>query len=347
MVNEAAACRVPGVLTEPRSVWSVAQINRLTSSILQITFDREELRNGSRWPITLDRFTLAPIGYPMTSIFDDYGRVFMEASLRISVPGRQHYMRRPVSLVSFPMLQAAEPNTDVLGDIQQLPFGIVYRKFDSPVLLPQRGQIALDLSALPAFLGESTRLVSMGFHQLSDGPYGGEGRVTQTVAVQTTDQFTAAGGGNIPPFGDPVFGGVVTTANVWPPQMAFNVRTFAQQQSTRSGTARTPVTGMSVFIGLSATTLSDPPFSSVFSRIRTVDGDSHGEYWWRPGAPLSLVFDTITPALVFGLIQPITLEPGDTLDVELAVTSNVKGSPVETPNYTVGISFNGYCEIEG
>ena len=87
----------------------------------------------------------------------------------------------------------------------------------------------------------------------------------------------------------------------------------------------------------------------VPSRIRTTDGGS-GRYWWRPGAPIALVLDHITPAFVYELPVPITVGPGDALDVELEVplsTTFPDDGTATTPTFNLGVSFNGYAAIEG
>jgi hypothetical protein len=78
------------------------------------------------------------------------------------------------------------------------------------------------------------------------------------------------------------------------------------------------------------------------------------DWWWRPGAPLALVLDTITPALVYKLPEPITLSPGDTLSVEADVPgtnyfdSELASITGETDSRVqLGVSFNGYTAIEG
>jgi hypothetical protein len=72
-----------------------------------------------------------------------------------------------------------------------------------------------------------------------------------------------------------------------------------------------------------------------------------GAYWWREGAPLALVCPTITPAQVYDLPEPITLGPGERLDVEVS-------SPGPTPMgeesidsiYQIGVGLCGYASIE-
>jgi hypothetical protein len=73
-------------------------------------------------------------------------------------------------------------------------------------------------------------------------------------------------------------------------------------------------------------------------------GGGSGEWWWRPNAPLALVFNEITPARVYDLPSPITLEDGDCLDVVIR-TPPRRGSI--TPRYQIGVAFTGYAVIKG
>ena len=82
-------------------------------------------------------------------------------------------------------------------------------------------------------------------------------------------------------------------------------------------------------------------------RIRTKGGGT-GTDWWKPGAPLGLVFTDVTPALVYDLPIPITLNPGDQLSVMLQLPLDVTIDDVHlTPVYQIGFAANGFAVIEG
>ena len=76
------------------------------------------------------------------------------------------------------------------------------------------------------------------------------------------------------------------------------------------------------------------------------------ESWWRDGAPLSLVSPTRTPALVGRLPVPITLQPGDGIDLELVFPTGTEeypwAGPLEfnNPRVQMGVSFCGFAAIE-
>jgi hypothetical protein len=86
-------------------------------------------------------------------------------------------------------------------------------------------------------------------------------------------------------------------------------------------------------------------------RARTTNGGSNA-WWWRNDhegwAPVALVTPDITPANVYRLPKPITLEQGDGFELELEVPGPIviEDTLIE-PTYTVGVSFTGYATISG
>jgi hypothetical protein len=144
----------------------------------------------------------------------------------------------------------------------------------------------------------------------------------------------------------------------WPPEQTFDGRQFDAQESTRSGS--TKLTDLRVHIDQRlydtamqtafATPEQPTPMSlRTGTRIRLVNGGTKA-WWWRPGAPLALVFDHITPANVYELPEPITLGPEEHLEVELlfpAAFPQPDEEPLEPTAYHLGVSLNGYAAIEG
>lgn len=153
------------------------------------------------------------------------------------------------------------------------------------------------------------------------------------------------------------------TADWWDPKGLFSAKAFKNQNSTRDGA--TKITDMRVAIDqffydltvanafgnvyplVTQIPVVAPLSTRLGTRVRNVDCGS-GAWWWRPGAPLALVFDAKTPALVYDLPEAITLEPGDTLDVEMTMPPNpIQGAGGSALTYHIGVSFNGYSPIEG
>lgn len=132
-------------------------------------------------------------------------------------------------------------------------------------------------------------------------------------------------------------------------------RSFSGQESTRAGS--TKIIGMRTFIEqmtydvqfsqnmfpVGATSRSAPLSMRVGTRVRTENAGSK-TWWWREGAPLALVFDTLTPANVYEFPEPFTLNPGDQLDVEMELPANV---PTFTTTFHIGVALNGFAAIEG
>jgi hypothetical protein len=156
---------------------------------------------------------------------------------------------------------------------------------------------------------------------------------------------------------DPASPPVGGSGGFWPPEQTFNARQFDAQESTRSGS--TCITDLRCHIDQRAydvamqgafgpTPFQPTPMSlRTGTRIRLVNGGTKA-WWWRPGAPLALVFDAITPANVYELPEPITLGPEEHLEVEVVFPGSFPGDPVLQPTaYHLGLSLNGYAAIEG
>lgn len=147
------------------------------------------------------------------------------------------------------------------------------------------------------------------------------------------------------------------SAGFWPPEQRFTAKQFDQQESTRSGS--TCITDLRCHIDQRAydsamqaafgpTPFQPTPMSlRTGTRIRLANGGTKA-WWWRPGAPLALVFDHITPANVYELPEPITLGPEEHLEVEVLFPPAFPGDPpLEPTAYHLGLSLNGYAAIEG
>lgn len=87
-------------------------------------------------------------------------------------------------------------------------------------------------------------------------------------------------------------------------------------------------------------------------RIRSRNGGS-GAYWWRDYAPLSMVSPTATPATVSKLRMPITLAPGEELDISLLLRGegpiNGDGTgnlPLRVTPSMCYVSFCGFAAYE-
>ena len=187
------------------------------------------------------------------------------------------------------------------------------------------------------------------------GPLGGEGQTLSPGFPSwpyLATPYATSGGASVTP-----------TNEFWPRTHDFTARDMDQQNATRAGSKS--IVGINTHIdqmdwddfmsptGGSAGTVTLPMeqnCTSMGCRVRTENGGTN-EWWWREGAPMSAVLDTITPAKVYRLLEPITLGPGDTLNVSAVIPQRanidfITQATVEN-FFQFAVSFNGYASIEG
>jgi hypothetical protein len=309
---------------------------------------------------------------------NDTALLLGRVGVRVSVPQRYHL--NPVRMAiagGLPQLTTgqhatpAKPAVYGAGVVPSSLYGQCHLGFDKSLILPKNGQIEWDLSAHTANNrdGESAPTYcemayderggltgsSMRSRTVQLAVYEGDTRPTIEGWPYPPDAYTTPAGPAVPP--------AIGSRNWWPPTSrfpaggstpdAFGQRntSFSAQEATRAGS--TEITGLRTTIDQVAYDaqvvgfLPDRPPSPLSlrtgCRIRTNNGGSSGHWWWRPGAPLALVLDTITPATVVRLPEPIVLVHGEQLEVELELPT--QSGKVTT--YMVGVSFNGYATIEG
>lgn len=305
--------------------------------------------------------------------------MFNKATLRISAPYRKSYSRLEIPLASYSPRPTGWVSGNTLSDSSLI--GVNYLKFDKPVILPRKAALEMSLSGTVRM---STNFAGFGGANFTIGGAPAEARPGRFFVHESGGLFSGSArqkdllvhqGGNVDPIPDPYSGipfpipadyAVAAEAGInpilWPPQSQMNARDFEQQESTRSGS--TTCYGMGVFIdqidwddAIKADLLvpllvpAGPLYkismtaSMLGIRARAAHAPGPNDWWWRPGAPLALVLDTITDALVYELPEPITLSEGETLNVGLVLPA--ASTPASPANYQVGISFNGYTAIEG
>lgn len=373
---------VPGVLYEPRAFWNVTQVNLEENPTGRVVLPREDFRNGEKWPVTLTHLLVAPINYALRE-FDsgaptDPGNyhlggasVLNFARVLVSAPQRQGYARRVIPATAFTPRPRWEPRTN--NPQASALWNVVRWDFDQAMVMPRQGTLEIQLSSVaapnlpqPEVYPENffSVLVNEGPPAGSNAPgtvgvWPGNGRLHQRSPIfygapnlGWPGVFPADPIGN----GQPPLG--IGTSIVWPPEMQLSAREFDSQNVTNAGS--TPTTGFAVAIDqielddlFEANTpvggfVSGTPLSlRMAARARTRNGGT-GHWWWRPGAPLALVTPTITPAQVYRLPTPITLAPGDTLEVELQAQRPVPFGEETLDTLTnFGVSFTGSAAIEG
>jgi hypothetical protein len=303
-----------------------------------------------------------------------------QALFQWNAPQRQNYSRKSIVTATARPKPTSEPQPK--GGAGSL-YGQCRLNFKKPLYLPRTGSIETRLSSIQDFsfddgggrinvLGNASidSLPATVAYLEAGGLFAGSAR-TKSMPVQVS---RAAGGFNaIPqqnedgwPWPLPPQLQNPTTPNgvpFWAPQSTFSATEFDRQEATRSGS--TKILGMSVAIDqveydqawLSTPFAGGPivpgrvaPVSqSVGISARVTNGGGGGAHWWRPGAPIALVLDSITPAVVYELDEAVTLGPGDTFDMQVKIPGLAfeGGDRTLAERFTLGISLNGFAVIKG
>lgn len=375
-----------GLLYEPRSFWSIGTFHTAdyVAGRRSVRLPRNHFFNGERWPIQINRFVTAAINYTFVnppagaSSFLMGSGVVNRVRVNINAPQRYHYSTR----VPFDMacvgpeatyMPGAKPTVVPAGEggttfQPSSLWGQCALKFDNPLYIPRTAALEWDISAYTAWASgtqsptpapAATVPTCYQLYEEPGGLFSGDAR-TRSFRMRAYNQPIVDSDERWPflrdPFQPVVPGQPLETPDWWHPDGRFNVRLFDQQEATRAGS--TSITGLRTMIdqiqydafligeGVSALAQRACPLSMrVGTRVRLANAGSQ-TWWWRPGAPLCLVFDQITPANVYTLEKPITIGPGDTLDVEM-VFPDVTPDEQFASQIQVGISFNGFAAIEG
>lgn len=373
-----------GLLFEPRAFWSVQTVTApevvgTTPETEAVVFDREHFRNGGRWPIKLTRIALAPINYHLisydcTPTTDAQFRNCMAAlnfvELLITPPNRQHWMKQRIPVSGFLARPTGQPTMRFDDDA---PFassiwGSSFMRFDKPLRLPPKAAIEFDLGTIEstdAPVSLDTRIKA----QLAFLERGGtwNGNVRTREEPNTLPFASAAGLPNmLPPDGFPS-GNTGASAQLFDPanrvmsagefvrldpsrkgSLEFEGITFWLDQLAYDAEVNDAFPGGANLLPVATTNLRVAPMAlRTATRVRTRNGGT-GTYWWRPGCPLGLVANEITPALTYDLPVPITLEPGDCLDLQMFGTFGVEvGQATLLPTYNLGVALTGFAIIQG
>lgn len=376
-----------GLLYEPRAFWSVARVNTAQPSPRRppftVQFPREHFLNGEKFPITLTRALIAPINYffqrytapgPLgpSNFRNDGASAIERTRLVIGAPQRQYYLRSPGHTQGLSPRPSYTPNLPVGAGQSARPsslWGISRWAFDKPMLIPKLGDLEFDLSGTVEPTGLIPGVVFpnpprprayVKFEETQAGLFNGNARV-QDFLLNSWGPNAQGGDPTQRPlwgydgFGAPGQGG----SAAWPRTSRFSARRYGAENPTSSGSI--PVRGFTVMIDqisydesilAQAGALIDPrsvlsPLAlNIGARARMRNGGT-GAYWWREGAPLALVCPTITPAQVYDLPEPITIGPGDRLDLEMTTPGPVVGQQGAIDSvYQIGVSLCGYAAIE-
>ena len=369
---------------EPASLWSAAYLSGVGLTTIQARFNKQHLRNGTRWPIVIERVAMCGINYGFDIIgsaadFGAYGAagaggsaVLYSGKLRLGLPFRKNLSRYEINLSNYRPKPTGQPQGSVPPDSSL--WGASYLKFGRPMVLPRLGSVELGLTSLcsmglgpqgGAILSFSRDdITGYAYYHQSGGLFSGSARIKKlTLATDTAitplvpDPYTGVPFPRPPAYSIPPY--IATSPSLWNGKTAMSARDFEQQEATRSGS--TEMNGVGVFLDqidydndvktndplVGATDYKISQLSTrVGIRMRAAHSPS-GNWWWRPGAPLALVFDTLTPAVVYELPEPITIAPGDAISASLTLPGANAGTGSTPQGWQVGMSLNGYTLIEG
>lgn len=370
---------------EPRAYWDVQPVTpTLVDRPVSVVFNRENFRNGTRNPVVLDRLLVAPVGYTFNNFpgvndppegpgdVDACAAMLERCKLAITSPSRYHFAWRPGLIAARAEEQVHEASMrrdPVLGYSSGL-LGICRWDFAYPMLIPRGGSLDFGLGKpvlQPASLNDGDPVA---FPRVTVAFFEDYGRAGGDARTKEFDLFWWANAAADSPHPYPPADGLGVAGNVaagnstrlYDERMMLNSKDWRQQQQTQAGSTR--VTGFAVAIDQraweEAVQLNPPtngggqPLAALALRTPTrapamTDGGSKMD-WWREGAPLALVSPSMTPAKVFRLMEPIVLNPGDVLELELEVpgaTAGTPSDPIISPTYQVGVSLTGYAKIEG
>lgn len=370
--------RYDGLIYEPRAFWDVALVTT-TADTQRVFFDtRNAFLNGERYPVEINEISLAPINYlgqtnvpPASGV--GAGRFagqpcFDVSDLTIAVRQRQNYSRFPINLRGYSPSRTQPPSVShyaeaghPLSAFASDLFGILHKKFEKSFVLPQFGSAEIQLTCFegnnPGAGGPpalSPALFSAAWYEA--GGLQGSARVVgvqKTLLSSTTPAHSPFGAVIIGTAAAAASGATFLTESPFPPQHLLGTKPFKGESPTAQGAQRFLGLGLQIdqiryddaFLAVGGYGVMTPLSLRTGCRIRTTDGGTKAD-WWRPGAPCALVFTHITPAQVYRLPQPITLEPGDQLEVELTIPAQTTSAQVPE-TYSIGIAFNGYAAIEG
>lgn len=368
------------LIYEPRAYWDVTSVPvASTDTAAQtVVLDPGHFYNGERYPVTIDRVCVSMINYARKTFSDPAGvtgptagynalsNILAGLKIVVSARQRQSYSRYPIDLSAF-VNTPSSPLSPYFGSSDQQFssfYGTVYRSFEPHLWMPKNGTIQFDLTPFDGYLPVSATndhvRATIAFHErgsIFNGSMRVFSYILRDAASASAQPFGAVLSPNalVPSQGP-------TTDSLWPPQHTINPREWKAQSPAAQGSAE--FTGISVLIDQidydnRNLALAPPPAISpmamlaqrVGCRMRLSDGGTKA-WFWRPGAPLALVFPDLTPALVCKLDKPITLGPGEQLEVEVTVpavttgTTNAGALALAT-TYEFGLALNGYAAIEG
>lgn len=305
---------------------------------------------------------------------------------RVSVPFRQYYARNMPTVSSISPQPVGQPPVQRNGagfENASSLWGLSHLMFDRPLYIGKQTGLEWGLSSAMALrwpggpdinipdVPDALLPVTMSWLE-EGGLFAGSarsrrvdlrfdsslGRLRLAAALTREDKQKLVDSGQ--PI--PLPGGFVAPAYVgaqdipfWDPASSYPPNMFKRQSPVRSGAAK--ILGMTMAIDqitlddiatVSMTQTKMAQYSSMLGMRNRLSGGVDSTWWARQGIPTNLFMDTITNAAVYELDVPLTLVPGDSVNITIQVPGEAFASAgVAAGRYNIGVALNGFAAIEG
>lgn len=369
-------------------LWSSARIRPTTEAPVHVNLPFLDYYNGTRRPIVLQHVLISPLGYTLdryttdpvasAATYRNTMAAILGCEIRITAPGRKHLSRRVVLAGGHRPRATGLPSPDAPWSSLM---GVSAWEFDfrgEGMVLPRSNQIQFDLSGytMPnvglatladttTVRGHITLVQEQDTHWKRMARWSGALPIQPKVplAGQPTDQKYPV---TPNPVYDDGFGFAAQSVNALQPNATFDGlgsydRNLWQRQEANMSSDEDRFTGFSIMLDQieldaymqtgASTVVGDvlaPLAQRVGLRARTLAGGTGEQWFFHPGAPVSLCCPTINEvAVVHDFDDPISLDPNAGLKIEIVSPGGFQGDDVVFPGiYNIGVSVVGYAIVE-
>jgi hypothetical protein len=373
----------PGFYYEPRALWS-ATLSRTSSNLYSVStpIDPNTLYNGEKYPIIFTHVIMQWVteGGLTTTV----QRAGASIGLSIATAGGPRYSKHyaPMLLEPVPAAEPLDPASFATNPMLLTANPTWYRPtvnrcawdFELPPVLPADAMLEIQLGARVPTLVDTTAATPTAdinlYTPTAPGTPANWPQMTYTRQAVSIAQLSVAAatqryqpyadaltqfltsGGELPPtitFYAGYTGGA--EAQNYPPGQQLSPREMLRQKASYN--VPTNLGGLAITfdersIDETSRATAGPLSMTTPVKVRTRNAGTQA-YWWRDGAPLSIVSPTMTPAFASRLSRPLTLAPGEAFDVQLQ--QGVLNAPLgigedDDLNTFFYISFCGYAAVE-
>jgi hypothetical protein len=367
---------VEGIYYEPRALWGSALLgsaqNPRGSGLVQgvSPFETNAFYNGERYPYT---FTHVIMQWCEPGGFLAYNTPRLGAQVGVSI-GKKGMARfgksnPPFLLNPIPVQEPLNPDAALRTGLPTI--NTCRWEFEHACVVPADTQLEIMVGArlpTPTDTTASTVTADVNLYAPSTAPANFPGNaftaqqlnITQLTVNAAQNRFAAqsraltqllvseAGGEFTPPPATPFAGYTGGTETMpFPPRSQLSPVSSLRQKANYTAPAR--LGGFSVTFderGLDPAEREaiGPLAATTPIRIRSRNGGT-GAFWWRDGAPLSIVSPTMSPAHVSRLSMPLSLAPGEAFEVTLLpqLGAPLNGISSDDEDLDPGLFYISFC----